>query len=377
MRLPRILARYVAREVVIYTLVGLAAVSVVFVGQNLLRRLADLLMIGVSGADALTIVRCVVLVTLAYTVPISFLFGALVGIGRLAADVEIKAMRACGVGLAGIVAPVFALGFGVSCLTWYLALDVEHRVKRELRDSIVAMTASGRMITPQRFTQVRNRIFYVQSRDRENRLEGVFVADGSDPERPLLIFAESGDFSFDRATGTARLALRNGELHLDQTGAAGAAGTGGDGTYGRLSFERFEYTFAVPVTEVGVHWVRPRDMSNEDLRLNIARARRGEPTEQDLERYEVELHRRYALPVAPMIFALLAVPLSLGRGHGARAWGALLCAVLVAAFYAVLSFSQYLAMEAFVPAALAMWTPNVVFAAAALVLLARARRVPR
>jgi lipopolysaccharide export LptBFGC system permease protein LptF len=54
-----------------------------------------------------------------------------------------------------------------------------------------------------------------------------------------------------------------------------------------------------------------------------------------------------------------------------------LCAVLVAAFYAVLSFSQYLAMEAFVPAALAMWTPNVVFAAAALVLLARARRVPR
>lgn len=372
MRLPRVLTRYVAREVLVYSLVGLAAVSVVFVGQNLLRRLADLLMIGVSGSDALTIVRCVVLVTLAYTVPISFLFGALVGIGRLAADVEIKAMRACGVGLAGIVVPVFVLGFAVSCLTWYLALDVEHNAKRELRDAIVAMTASGRMITPQRFTQVKNRIFYVENRDRQNRLEGVFVADGSNPERPLLIFAESGDFSFDRSTGTARLALRNGEVHLEATGDGAS-----DGNYGRLSFVTFEYTFEVPVTEVGTHWVRPRDMSNEELRENIAKARRGEPTEEDLERYEVQLYRRYALPVAPMIFALLAVPLSLGRGHGARAWGALLCALLVAMFYAVLSFCQYLALEGHLPAALAMWGPNVVFGTAAVVLLLGARRIPR
>lgn len=374
MRLSRTLSLYVAREVAVYTAVGMAAVSVIFIGQNLLRRLADLLMIGVSAADVWTIVRCIVLVTLSYTVPVSFLFGSLVGIGRLASDVEIKAMRACGIGLAGMVLPVFILGFAVSCLTWYLALDVEHNAKRELRDSIVAMTASGRMITPQRFTRVRDRIFYVDDRDRQNRLEGVFIADGSDPERSLLIFAEFGEFSFDREAGMARIRLQNGEVHIEEL-------SDGDGgmpvDHGRMSFVSFEYAFRVPFGAVGSHWVRPRDMSNQELLENIARARRGEPTEEDLERYEVQLHRRYALPMAPMIFALLAVPLTLGRGSGARAWGALLCALLVAVFYTVLSFSQYLAMEGIIPPVVAMWLPNAAFALLALVLLLRARRIPR
>jgi lipopolysaccharide export LptBFGC system permease protein LptF len=48
MRGSRTVSRYVAREVVLYSLVGLAAVSVVFIGQNVLRYLAKFLMIGVS-----------------------------------------------------------------------------------------------------------------------------------------------------------------------------------------------------------------------------------------------------------------------------------------------------------------------------------------
>jgi LPS export ABC transporter permease LptF len=374
MRLPRTVWRYVAREVLLYTLVGLAAVSAVFIGQNLLRRLADLLMIGVSSPDVLAILRCIVLVTLPYTVPISFLFGALVGVGRLASDVEIKALRACGIGLRDIVLPVFALGFLVSCLTWYLAIEVEHRAKLELREVVKSMTASGRMIKPRRFTRVRDRIFYVDSRDRDDRLRGVFIADHSNEERAMIIFAESGEFAFDLDTSTAWLRLHNGELHLD---AGVSEGNGGDDGYRRMSFLTFEYEFEVPIGQIGNQWVRPRDMSNEELRTTIARARSGERTEYPGQAYEVQLHRRFALPMAPMLFALLAVPLSLGRGRDARSWGALLCVLLVAVYYVVLSTSQYMAMQGHLPSGLALWCPNLVFSVAALVLLVRARRVPR
>jgi lipopolysaccharide export system permease protein len=375
MRVPRTLWLYVAREVLLYSLIGFAAVSVVFIGQNLLRFLSDFLLIGVSGSDVLSIVKCVVIGVLAYTIPISFLFGALAAIGRMASDVEITAMRTSGVGVRELLVPVFAIGLMVSCLTWYIALDVEHRAKRELRGVLVSITLSGTIIEPQKFTQVKERIFYVDHRDRQNRLQGVFIADQSDPERPLLIFAEQGDLVLEPESQRVRILLRNGDIHFER------ADPSWEGNPSRMSFETFEYSFAMRTArEASRNLLRPKDMTMEELRGVIARVREGKPIgamlKQRVEDYQVELHRRYALPVAPMIFALLAVPLSLGRGRGARAWGALLCGLLVGLYYVILSFCQYAALQGWIPPSLALWLPNLVFAGAALHLLVRARRLP-
>jgi len=374
MRPSRTISLYLLREVGIYTLLGMAAVTFVFIGANLVRRLSDFLMIGVAPSDVLVIVRSVVVVTLAYTVPISFLFGALVGVARLASDSEITAMRASGIGLGGIVLPVLLLGILVSCLTWYLALEVEHRAKRQIRDVVMSMTATGRLIEPGRFKQLGERMVYVASRDRDNHLEGVFIADQSDPERPLLIFAEAGEFAFDVDSQEAHVLLRDGDIHLE-----GDPGSQAD--YYRMSFVSLEYVFRVPMPRGGdFRMLRPRDMTMDELREVVSRARAGESIshlfKDQVEDYEVQIHRRYALPVAPMIFALLAVPISLRRSRGARAWGALLCGLLVAVYYGILSASEYFALEGFVPAALALWWPNLVFAGLAAVLIARARRVP-
>jgi lipopolysaccharide export system permease protein len=313
-----------------------------------------------------------VIVTLAYTVPISFLFGALVGIGRLASDLEIKALRSCGVPLANVVLPVFALGFLVSCLTWYIALDVEHAAKRELRGLLLAITRSGTLIEPGKFTHVGGRVFYVESRDRENRLEGVFISDESDPDRPLLIFAELGEFEFDPDEETVRLRLRNGDLHWEGRGDS-------SGDYYRMSFVSLDYAFQYRIaSEMHAHMLRPRDMTMQELRRVVEEAHAGGSLDhlyaRKVEEYEIQIQRRFALPVAPMVFALLAVPLALQRGRGARSWGVLLCGLLVTLYYAVLSFGQYLALAALVPPAVALWLPNGVFGLLALGLLVRASR---
>jgi lipopolysaccharide export system permease protein len=363
---------YVLREVLIYTLVGLAAISFVFVAANLMRRLGDFLEIGVGLSDVLVILRAIGVVTLAYTVPIAFLFGALVGVARMAADAEITAMRACGIGLAPLVVPVLALGILVACLTWTIALEVEHRAKREIRDTIVALGASGKLIRPGRFTQVGARMLYVESRDRRDRLRRVFIADQSNPDRPLLVFAESGEVRFDPEQGEVRLRLRRGDLHLE--GGPDGAGPG------HVTFARIVYSFSIS-RGVLAEELRPQDLSMAELREVLARARDGMPLmglkEKRPAAYEVQIHRRVALPMAPILFALVAVPLALRPVRGARAFGALLCGLLIAVYYGVLSFSQYLAMEGFLSAALALWFPNAFLAALAALLLAHARRIPR
>ncbi len=83
--------------------------------------------------------------------------------------------------------------------------------------------------------------------------------------------------------------------------------------------------------------------------------------------------RRIALPAAPVLFALIGVPLGLSRVRGARSRGVLVCALLGLGYYVILSFSQHLALASLLPAAVAVWIPNVTFGLTAAVLICRAR----
>jgi lipopolysaccharide export system permease protein len=376
MKVARTLSLYVTREVVLYMLVGLAGVSLAFMGQNLLRYLSEFLRIGVDLSDVLMVLRAVFIVIMAYTIPIGFLFGVLAGVGRMANDSEILALRANGVGIGTVIGPVLVLAVAVSALTAWLAIDVEHRTKRELRDLIVSMTKSGRMIQPQRFTHIEDRMIYVDSRSRDDRLEGVFISDRSSEERPMLIFAEYGDFSFDPDEGEVVLELRNGSIHMEPKDESPDQ----PGRYQRISFQAFDYAFTVESQlRSGFGRIRPKDMTNEELRRIIARGKAGKETSRirnfGLAEFEAQLYRRYALPLAPIVFALLAVPLSLRQVRGVRSRGVLVCGLLCVGYYCIFTFFQYLAVEGVLPVLVALWLPNVVLGGLGVALVMRVSRI--
>jgi len=371
MRGPWTVSRYLLTEVTIYTGVGLAAVSSVFIAHNLFRRIGELLLIGVTVTDVLSLLGSIVLVTLAYTVPIAFLFGSLVGLARLASDSELLAFRACGIGLRELVVPILGLGVLASLFSGYLVLEQEHRAKRSLRDTLMSITASGRMLQPRVFTRVGQRMFYVDHRGRDNTLEGVFIADRADPARPLLVFARTGEFAFDPDRASGRVLLRDGDIHR--------GGEGGQVPQ-RGSFRTLEYVFPVNLPSLGPGSLRPRDMTMEELEAVVARAGSGGSLdhlrEKDVSAYEAQIQRRYAVPFAPIVFALLAVPLGSIRVRGARAWGALLSGLLVGTYYGMIGISEHFTALG-VPAAVTLWFPNVCFASVGVLLLLRMRRVPR
>jgi lipopolysaccharide export system permease protein len=90
--------------------------------------------------------------------------------------------------------------------------------------------------------------------------------------------------------------------------------------------------------------------------------------------YATNLQRRYALPMAPALFALVGVPLGMRRKRGARSYGVILCALLAFGYYALHSFCELLATESGFPPRLAVWLPNLLFAAGGIGLLIQARR---
>ena len=371
MRLPRILSRYVLREVAVYGLVGFLAFATILVTQNLLRRLEDLLALGFTQHDFLVIIGCFGAMFGAYAAPVAFLFGVLLAMGRLSSDSEVTAMQASGLGLRTLLLPVVALGVVLSGLTAWLMIDVEPAGRRQLRTLLEEVASRGGILESGKFRGVGERTVFVTERDRENNLRGVMISDRSDPERPFLVFAERGRFVFESETLIAHLQLENGDVHLDDE-------SGDPNKHGRIAFQALDYSFDVGVLlSESRSKLKAREMTFRDLRVLVQRFDRGEKVEdprvQQPVTYRLELQRRLALPVAPLLFALVGVPLGLRRARGARSWGALLCIAVVFGYYTLLSLSQFLGGDGMIPPAAALWLPNLAFAALAVFLLLRAR----
>jgi lipopolysaccharide export system permease protein len=377
MRVPRILGFYVLREVLIYAGLGLLAVGSVLITQNLLRRLDDLATVGFSAADTFAVLVCVVGMLCAYAVPIAFLFGILVAVGRISADCEVTAMRALGISFGQFAVPSLLLALLVCAATGVLIAEVEPMARRQLRAVFSEIASRGGVIEAGDFNKLdRNeqRLLFVEERDEQNRLTGILISDRTDPEQPFTVVSERGHFSFDAENATAHLRLEDGDIHFEPQGDA-------PDQYRRISFASFDYAFDMSaILGAGPSRIRPREMTTKKIIqvIDHFESHGGEAPEEvrvkTKNRYEIQLHRRLALPVAPLLFALVGIPLGMRRSRGARSWGVLICALLVFAYYLLLSFGIFLAEENAVPASLALWMPNFAFAVIAVPLLYRASR---
>lgn len=378
MRLPRILSRYLLRETLQYAALGLFGVAAILLTQNLLREIDELAVVGVGPADTLEVLGHLASMLLSYAVPVAFLFGVVVAMSRLSADSETTAMRALGVSLAQIASPILLLALLVSGSTAYLLHSVEPSARRDLRALFSEIAARGGLIEPGEFNALDGsgeRLLFVDRRGEGNRLHGVFIADRSNPRQSFTVAAERGRFVYEARTATGHLKLRSGDIHLDPDGEGAA-----EESYRQIAFERFDY--AVDLSELlgaSIEQIRPREMSTGTvLRVLEHFDREGEAPEnvrdERRERYAIQLHRRMALPFAPLLFALVGIPLGLRRSRGARSWGALLCVALVFGYYLLLSVGVYLAEERALPASTGLWIPNAAFAVCGAWLLWRARR---
>ena len=378
MRFPRILAVYVGREVLQYAALGLLGVGSVLLTQNLLRQLENFASVGLAAGDVARILGALLAMLSAYAVPVAFLFGVLVAVGRLSSDSELTAMRALGVSLGQFAVPFVALSLLVSAATWWLLNDVEPDARLQLRAVAADVATRGALFEPGRFRRLDRegeRLLFIDDRDDESGvLRGVMIADRTRAQNPFVVVAERGHFRFDDASERAHLLLEGGDIHFEPEEAD-------DASYRRIAFASFDYSFDMGgLTGAGPCTVRPPEMETSRIAEIIAyfRAHGGKPPDcvrvKTAERYEIQYHRRLALPVAPVLFALLGISLGMRRSRGARSWGMLLCIGLVFSYYALLSFGTFLAEEHTLPAVVALWLPNLVFGATAIPLLLRARR---
>ena len=96
---------------------------------------------------------------------------------------------------------------------------------------------------------------------------------------------------------------------------------------------------------------------------------KGKP---DWIEYQIEIHKRFALPVACIMLAVVGIPLGIATRKGGRSAG-YVNAIFVAFFCYYLAFVSLigLAKQRTLPVPVALWLPNAVFFVAGVIFLAR------
>jgi len=104
---------------------------------------------------------------------------------------------------------------------------------------------------------------------------------------------------------------------------------------------------------------KPREMGFTELRAYVKEVR---DSGQAVPALEVALQDRVAFPFASLVMALVALPFAFRLERKGALYGLGLAIVLGICFLAVFAFFRTLGQVGTFPAAIAAWSPNVLFA---------------
>ena len=351
----RILTRYILGEILSYTLIGCA----IFTFILFMRDLNHILEAVVRNSSTFESIAEVFIFnlpnTFKVTIPMAVLVGILLGLSRLAADSEIIAMRASGLGIGYFVRVASFVAVGGTLLGLANSLFVAPRANRAILDMQQELETSQASfeIQPRVFYEdFRNAVLYVQNvrgGTGASNWDQVFMADVSDPGNPIITTAASATVVND-STLELLMRLRDGSRHETVAGQPTQ--------YNISTFQKTDLPLSLsPQSEM--HLGR-MDTAIYALPM-VALEKRTHGL--DGRRFLLELHTRFSYPVACLVLMLVGVPLGVISRRGGKSSGLVFTVLLVLLYY-ILSYTGIaLSRQGKLSPFLGVWMANLLFAA--------------
>lgn len=373
-----------------------------------------------KGLDLWTILQLIAL-NLAWmvvlAVPMAALVAALMAFGSLASSGELTAMKASGMSFLRMLFPVIAaatlLAYGDLWFNNRVLPDANHRAKDLMSD--IQRKKPTFLVRQGEFTDADAlpgySILAKKTFENSNNLEGLVIYDHTQPSGTKVITAKTATFSFTREFDNLILNLRDGEFHEASTAQQSTDYRNGAFTTYQVRIPTSGYDFMQQTTsERGdrelsaddlMKVVRSRDSiatkQTNTLRLSLKRfadaltsrsapapmpaetpirdvagpfrqnifeimslSTQANSSRLDAGSYLVEAHKKYALPVACLVFALLGAPLGALARKGGIGMGVGLSIGFFILYWACLIGGEKLADRGILSPWLGMWIANIV-----------------
>jgi len=444
-----ILYRYILKSHIGPLIFAFFTLFFLFLFQFLIKSLDQLVGKGLS----LWIIFQLITFNLAWIVtlaaPMAVLVATLMAFGSLSSDNEITIMKAGGLSLPRLMAPVLIAAVILSYLMVRFNNDVlpeaNHQARVLLQD--ISKTKPTFILEAGKFSDDIGgfKILVKKTYENNNNLEDIYISDFSNPATRNVITAEKGDISFTSDFNHIVMNLSNGEIHqlnnLDYTNKyrkikfdkhriiMDAAGFGfqksGDNAFSRGDRELSSYAMNVIVDSlkrtsntIGEQFVlrmssdinklakfnykdtvlkrietapveegqapdttyRRANLEYDSLKMLIAKTRLlfneyksqkniKKEIEKQIDQYDVEIYKKYSIPFACVVFALIGAPLGYRVRKGGFGIASGLSLLFFLIYWASLIGGEKLADRALLSPLLGMWFANIILGVFGLVLM--------
>ena len=363
----KLIARYVVQGALPYVLLSLVLLTAILFAQQA-GRFAELALytdvpLALAGEIAAALLPSVLILTL----PVAVLAGIVIGFARMGSDSEIIAIRAAGVGTWSLLWPALLIGLAATFVTTFLHFKEAPEAARDLRRAAVqgALRKLDSPVEPRTFnTEIPGYVIYVRDGDKSQGSWGrVFIyaqqADGS----TRVVTARSGriDSSNERS-----------ELVLSDAVAMKIPPASGERDYVVERLDQLRISINTGRAEL-LERLSQKELQAEELDWNDLKIQLHSASIEERREAERTLHRKLALSVSPLVFALCGGLLGMRVRRGGRGAGILLSLALVVVYYLISLLGESLARNNTASALVGEWMATAVMILFSLILLSVTR----
>jgi len=360
----RTLDRYVLRETLAPFVLALLVLTFILIIPFIIAQAETMI---AKGAPWLVVAQVMVTLlpqALGLTIPMSVLVGLLVALGRMSGDREVVALLACGISPLRLLRPALVLGAASWAATSYVmlwAIPDANQTFREITTRLVADRAEGEVKPRVFFEDFPGFVVYVREVPASGGWTGVLAADTRTPEHPVIFLAEHGRMLVDRQQRSIQMVLTNGSRHSTSSRDPDGYEVARFGEIVMSLDPESVFPRAGPARG-------EREMTIAELRARAdTLAAAGESTHSPW----MEIHKKFSIPAACLVFALLGVALGASSRRDGKLVSFMLGVGVIFVYYAVMLLGQALAKGQHVAPWVATWLPNLLLGAAGVVALWR------
>ncbi len=354
----KLIDRYVGRGVLLTALYGVAVLSVVLVLGNLFRELLDLLINrNVPLKYVFLFMLYVLPFSFTFTVPWGVLTAVLLVFGRMSADNEMIALRACGVSLRRVCLPVLAVGVLLSAFCYWINTSVAPLAEQAMRNSIATMARSNPsslFVPDEVISQFAGKKIFIGGKDGET-LKNITLIEQFKSSLPWrVILAKEGDIQVDEESGELLLTLRDAKFEQRDSEAED------DLAKIRHGVSVGEATFPIPLNDLVAAYLLKQPLRTYTLAELLVAL----PEETEWPRriaMLTEISKRFSLSLACVAFALIAMPLGVTAQRKETSVGFGISLAVAFGYFFFVVLAELLREDASAFPYLLLWVPNILF----------------
>jgi lipopolysaccharide export system permease protein len=313
----------------------------------------------------------------ALAVPMAVLVATLMAFGRLSADNEVTALESAGVSIWRLIIPYLLLAI----LICYLLIEFNNRILPDFNHQ--SRVLSGDIHRKKPTLALEEGIFIFDlpqfvlwaQRIDQNRSElyNLIIFDESNPRYPTVVSAQKGILTFIYSEEAFHLLLFQGEIHREDAKDPDY--------YQRTQFERSLLRIPAPnmvFARQESGYRSDRELSAPEMWKQVKELKaEPEKNRRRIDAFMVEIHKKYSIPFACIVFVLIGAPLGIRAHRGGIGMAASLSVLFFLVYWAFLIGGEDLADRDIISPAVAMWSPNLLLGAIGIFLIIRTTREVR